>query len=331
MKRSEIRQKNWLDCRGWEEGFPKLVVIISTVLMMLGCSANNNQKETIAALEREVARLRSEKANLDAHSTALDDKIVVLEKRLEKCDRKKGPSLSVVRLGPDTVADVEETSLDEDEGFAEAAHEDSRGERRAPEKRPLLVLDHRGRERHRTPSIAADRPGAAGISSAGFNAVGADNLGVVQSEGQPTGGVGSTTGMDLFNEAYLAYSNKSYAAALEGFARFVNANSSHNYADNAMYWRGECYLAQGKLTKAIGEFERLTRRYPNSEKVPAAIYRIGYVYDKLRDYGKAAEYYFKVVERYPKSDEARRASRRVAEIKNRNGNPGGFMPTSATR
>ena len=122
-----------------------------------------------------------------------------------------------------------------------------------------------------------------------------------------------------------------YDAALAGFSRFAAAQPAHEYADNAMYWRGECLLAQGKLLQAVGEYERLLGRYPRSEKAPATLLRIGFVYDKLNDLEKASDYYFKVVDGYPGSDEARKASQRVAAIQEARGRVFGVTPTSAKR
>jgi tol-pal system protein YbgF len=299
------------------------------LIASFGCQATRHHEQTIIALEREVARLRSERANLDARSNALDDKVLVLEKKLEKCTLKDAPSLKVVRL----TREDEAAALEADE-LSQVQQDDADAAATRPaahkkEKRPVLVLNN-SKRRSQTPTTRTGQPQPSnGISSSDFGHLGADNLGVVHSEegSDPD----RDAKMNAFNDAYRAYSNKTYDTALAAFARFVNANPSHPFADNAIYWRGECFLAQGKLPKAIGEFERLTRRYPKSEKVAAAVYRLGFVYDKLRDFGKAADYYFDVVERYPGSDEARRASRRVAEIKNRNGNVDGLLPTSAAR
>jgi tol-pal system protein YbgF len=137
--------------------------------------------------------------------------------------------------------------------------------------------------------------------------------------------------MDQFHEAYRAFTNGQYDAALAGFSRFAAAQPAHAYADNALFWRGECLLAQGKALQAVGEYERLLGRYPQSEKAPAALLRIGSVYDKLSDFEKASDYYFKVVDGYPGTDEARRASQRVAAIQEARGRVFGVTPTSAKR
>ena len=157
-----------------------------------------------------------------------------------------------------------------------------------------------------------------------------ETLGVVPMDGSPTAATPQDE-MSSFHEGYRAFSNNRYAEALGLFAHFLKEHPDHQYADNALFWRGESYLAQGKLLKAIGELERLLRRYPRSEKGPSAMYRIGFAYDRLNDREKASEYYFKVVDRYPGTDAARKASRRVAAIKEAGGRQAGLVRTAAQR
>ena len=146
------------------------------------------------------------------------------------------------------------------------------------------------------------------------------------------GGGSSVPGpMDDFQKAYRAYSNKDFTVALVVFSRFVKENPDHEYADNAMYWRGECFFGRGKMLKAIGEYERLLRRYPRSDKTASTLYRIGFIYDKLHDRQMASEYYFKVVEMHPGTQAARKASLRVAAIREEKGVSMGLLPTSVKR
>ena len=308
------------------------LVAALAILAVTGCSAGARavSETQIRDLEREVARLRSERANLDARAAALDDQVVLLKSRLKKCTAPSqdtaGRSLEIVKLTPD---DEEETDIYEAEIVEEDANTSKNRRRTAgsKEKRPVLVLDA-----SRTSSSTAPIPRRVDEKlsiPADFHRLGADNLGVTGGGG--AGGASRIDDMDAFNEAYRAYSNKRPEAALSGFAAFLKTHPDHDFSDDAVYWRGECYLGQGKFLHAIGEFERLVHRYPTSEKVPSALYRIGFAYDKLRDLSKAYEYYFKVVEKFPGTDAARRAGSRVAEIKNNApvGEP--LLPTSAAR
>lgn len=300
--------------------------LVWAAILFSGCASTRAiSEEKLKTLEREVARLTAEKANLDARARSLDDKIIIMKKKLGKCESTSpNPSLEVVRLTP-----ASESDAYTDESIGEAAppaHRDRVPERIAVNvDRPRLKLHEAAYRRSASTSPTTKPPRVTSQDDAAFASLSPDNLGVVSKDGSAA----TPFGMDQFNSAYRQYSNKSYDQALQGFSAFIQSNPSHAYADDALYWRGECYLAKGKLLKAIGEFERLANRYPNSEKVPTSLYRIGSVYDRLRDYKTAAHYYFKVVEKYPGTDAARRASNRVSEIEDRT--RGGIVPTSAKR
>jgi tol-pal system protein YbgF len=296
-----------------------LVAAFAAALALGGCAESRDAlRKQIAGLERDVMRLKAEKANAIAKSAALDDQRLVLEKKIVACDEKKRErSLKVVRLRP------------EDEGAeAEQVGQPWPAEPRSSkeDKRPVLTLvgfRAEGGPYAAQPAPLPQTPVGVPPAFAG------DNLGVVAGDGTAAPAADGT--MDQFQEAYRAFTNMQYDAALAGFSKFVAAQPNHDYADNAMYWRGECLLAEGKLLQAVGEYERLLGRYPRSEKAPGALLRIGFVYDKLNDLEKASDYYFKVVDSYPGSEEARKASQRVAAIEEARGRVFGVTPTSAKR
>jgi tol-pal system protein YbgF len=284
--------------------------------LLCGCAESRDSlREKIANLEREIMRLNAEKANAVAKSASLDDERLVLERKVEACDAKKHErSLKVVRLKPE-----------DESGPGEQPAQPWPNEKRDDGKRPLLTLvGYPGGDPAPSPELPARAQAAVPPTYGG------DNLGVVAA-GTGTGAAPADGTMEQFQEAYRSYTNSRYDEALSGFARFVAANPNHEYADNALFWRGECLLAQGKGLLAVGEYERLLARYPRSEKAPAVLLRIGFVYDKLGDLGKASDYYFKVVDEYPGSDEARKASQRVAAIGGSRNRAFGVTPTSAKR
>lgn len=293
-----------------------LAAVIAAALALGGCAESRDAlKKQIAGLERDVMRLRAEKANAIAKGAALDDERLVLEKKVAACDgRRQERALKIVRLRPE----------DEDAGLPPRSEPWPNEPRARGDKRPVLTLfEGRGGD----PSGQAALPPRSGAGAPPV--YGGDNLGVVAAGGTAAAVAEGT--MDQFHEAYRSYTNMQYDAALAGFSKFVATQPSHDYADNALYWRGECLLAQGKMLQAVGEYERLMSRYPRSEKAPAALLRIGFVYDKLNDLEKASDYYFKVVDGYPGSDEARKASQRVAAIREARGQAFGVTPTSAKR
>jgi tol-pal system protein YbgF len=246
----------------------------------------------------------------------------------------------VVKLRPSEFTQSEEGGSDESaqeesEEFQDASDEKiATRKNKGRDKRPHLVLHQNMVGGESTfsdsmPLLNAEPAGNIEHPSA-FDKFGADDLGVV-SGGTTSGASPTSDEMTMFNNAYREYSNKRIDAALNQFAEFVKTYPNHAFADDALYWRGECFLTQGKFLYAIGELERLTRRYPASDKASSALFRIGFAYDKLRDYAKAAEYYFEVVGKFPGTEGARRASSRMAELKNSAASGGPLVPTSGTR
>jgi tol-pal system protein YbgF len=285
---------------------------------LTGCAAESAQKSSdhMRDLEKQVMQLKAENANLQARTRELDDKVLLYEKMATMETHKKSKDgMRTVHLTPDGAAadgryaDAEvydeEASVSFREQFAE-------GEGDA-EDRPVLHLNEGSLARYdnSTLSTANNRRSSSQswkdipVTNQG------DNLGVVSADGQLE--QAEADSMNLFNAAYRSYNNRDYAGALAGFSTFLQRESNHRFADNAVFWIAECYLAMGKQFKAVGEFERLLRRYPKSEQAASSLYRIGFIYDQMQDMAKAREYYFKVVEKFPGTEAARKASRRMSD------------------
>lgn len=295
-----------------------------------GCAAQTQHSDPkLKELEKKVMQLKAENINLHAKTRYLDDKVLLYEKKKAIAGKKKAENgLRTVRLSPTGNFDEQTLvgeSVYEDELVVSFKDAPAKGE-----KRPVLRLSERSFSEH---SIAS--PSSSASSSASPSATTqyenipmthrGENLGVVSANGQLE--QAEADSMALFNAAYRAYNNKDYSGALAGFSTFLQKESNHKFADNAMFWIAECHLAQGKLFNAVGEFERLLRRYPRSEKAASSLYRIGFIYDRMQDAAKAKEYYFKVVDEYPGSEAARKASRRMTD---NNGNAR-LVRTSAKR
>ena len=88
-------------------------------------------------------------------------------------------------------------------------------------------------------------------------------------------------------------------------------------ASNAQYWIGECYYGQREFKRAIQEFEKVLNFYPSSDKVPAALLKIGYSHLELQDHGTARAVFRQLVRTYPKSREATKAYARLTEVEPR--------------
>ncbi|HEY8088897.1 MAG TPA: tetratricopeptide repeat protein, partial [Polyangiaceae bacterium] len=68
---------------------------------------------------------------------------------------------------------------------------------------------------------------------------------------------------------------RQYDRALDALAAFLVKYPDHPYADNAMYWRGECYFAKGDFLHAAEQFEGTVTRFPAGNKAPDALLKLG--------------------------------------------------------
>lgn len=109
-----------------------------------------------------------------------------------------------------------------------------------------------------------------------------------------------------YDAAMAQVQAKQYDQALDSFAGFLVRWPDHPFADNATYWRGECYFAKGEYVRALEQFEALLVRFPLGNKVPDALLKAGISQQKLGNPLKAGTYFDKLRREYPKSDAARR-------------------------
>lgn len=115
-------------------------------------------------------------------------------------------------------------------------------------------------------------------------------------------------------EAALAQvQGKQFEKGLEGLTAFLVRWPDHPYAENAMYWRGEAYFAQGEYLRAAEQFEAVMARFGGGSKGPDALLKLGMCHDRLGAPQRAREYWDRLKADYPKSDAAKRIPQTARE------------------
>ncbi len=109
-----------------------------------------------------------------------------------------------------------------------------------------------------------------------------------------------------YDSALALVNAHDYDRALDAFAAFLVKWPDHPNADNAMYWRGECYFAKGEIARAAEEFDGAIRRFPMGNKVPDCLLKLGICETKLGNQAKASSYFDRLTHDYPRSEAARR-------------------------
>lgn len=118
-----------------------------------------------------------------------------------------------------------------------------------------------------------------------------------------------------YQAAYDAMKGGDVAKSRELFGKFLEQHPKDKLAANAHYWLGESYYNDKNYDQAILEFQEVIKNYPQHEKVPAAMLKQGLA---LKEAGetKASIYVLKkLVEEYPKSDEAKLAKEKLRTTK----------------
>ena len=137
-------------------------------------------------------------------------------------------------------------------------------------------------------------------------------------EGLSDDGTGSPAlgrGMVLDPEAKRAYdaalslvNARQYSQALAALAAFLVKWPDHPYVDHAMYWRGECYFARADYVAASEQFEGVIASFPAGSKAPDALLKLGICHQKLGHIAEAKASFDRLLQEYPQSEAARRAS-----------------------
>lgn len=110
--------------------------------------------------------------------------------------------------------------------------------------------------------------------------------------------------MQQYNEALELVQRKRYEQAIEAFAGFLVRYPGHPNADNAMYWRGECYYALGNYFRAAEQFEGVVARFPKGNKVPDALLKLGMSQTRMGETEQANNAYQRLRSEFPYSEAA---------------------------
>ena len=119
----------------------------------------------------------------------------------------------------------------------------------------------------------------------------------------------------MYLKGYQEVVDKNYAAATETLTGFLVEYPEHKYAGNAQYWLGEIYYAKGDWEKAILEFDKVVKKYPASEKIPASLLKQAFAFEKIGSRKEAKLLLGSVIDKFPKSPEAGLAKKKLDSMK----------------
>ena len=125
---------------------------------------------------------------------------------------------------------------------------------------------------------------------------------------------GGSASADQMYEASLAQLRRgSTATARLGFRELLRAHPTSPRVPDALYFIGQSLAAESP-DSALAYYGQVVDQYPTSARAASALYNLGVLAERRRDTAKAKDAYERVVQKYPKSDEAALARDRLKAL-----------------
>jgi len=307
--------------------FRSVALAVAAVTSMAACASSPVSRATREAqgrLRAQVVSLRAEREEQERTIVELRNRIFILEDRVDTQRVAISRQLPVVRIAPPGAPAepaAEEAAADEEvdagprpvlklyERPAYGGGLGGGGLPRAP-LRPMAASALGPQDALPVvPMEGMPEPGAAGISMG--TAARAPDPGAAESSSADDA---STDAIAAYEAAFALFRARRFDEALTAFGEFVRQYPRHSYADNALYWRGECHYARRSFRAALTEFEAVLSRYPDGNKAPDAMLKAALSRGELGDVARARAMLFRLAEQFPRSDAARLAQERVARL-----------------
>jgi tol-pal system protein YbgF len=120
--------------------------------------------------------------------------------------------------------------------------------------------------------------------------------------------------VQMYKDSHALVGLKNYTQAIDGFQQFIEKYPTHGYADNALYWMGECYYDRGLWRKSLETFQSVIQNYPLGNKAPDAMLKLGLCHYQLRNKPEAREVLTRVAEIFPKHPVAKIAMSKLEQL-----------------
>jgi tol-pal system protein YbgF len=105
----------------------------------------------------------------------------------------------------------------------------------------------------------------------------------------------------FFEAAFYLFHEKDYEQGREAFRNFIDLFPNSRLVDQAHYWIGECFYAQGLFEEAVQAYRMVLTRSDSDRKLADAFFKTGLCYHRLNASGKQKECWERLLQRYPDS------------------------------
>ena len=82
---------------------------------------------------------------------------------------------------------------------------------------------------------------------------------------------------EAYDQAFDLLKKSLYEDSIAQFQQFADTWPSSQLADDAYYWMSEARYVNREFELALTGFRTVVSRYPNSQRVPEALLKVGYI------------------------------------------------------
>ena len=124
----------------------------------------------------------------------------------------------------------------------------------------------------------------------------------------------SATESKDYEAAHALFKAGKYPQSAAAFEKFQETYPNSKFAGNAQYWLGYARFSQRDYKAAMAAQQKMVKTYPDHAKVPDAMYNIANSQIQLSDIDDARQTLKSIVAKYPLSDAAGLAKKRLSQL-----------------
>ncbi|HEX5386144.1 MAG TPA: tetratricopeptide repeat protein [Gemmatimonadales bacterium] len=261
--------------------------LLAVIVAGAACASPSDVRQ----VQDEVAQLRAQTARQDSARAARLSEIIRTQQRI--MDSLEATRMAVRTLKGDTQQDLYNVQ----QQLLQLQELTGQSQRRLTELRTQLD--------QRADQIAASKAGA----PPGATGAPTDST-------QPTapGGAATAASADQMYEASVAQLRRgSTATARTGLRQLLQSYPTSERVPDALYFMGQSFAAENPDSAAY-YYNLVVQSHPQSPRASAALYNLGLLAERRKDNGAARDAYQRVIQKYPRSDEAALARDRLKAL-----------------
>lgn len=270
-----------------------IILILILLLVIGGCATTDDLRKSQRDYDSKISALRADVDKLQDRLGALEKNVADTTRDLRKNQADLGADFGSVR---DNVQNMR--------GQVEEMHKEFSGVGRGQNLKTRLD-DMAFRIGYLENFL-----GIAKKESANGAKVEGVGVGAAEATAEPKNDVEAA-----YNACYKLFKEGQYVKAREEFVKFLKQYPKTAFSDNAQFWIGETWYVEDKFERAIVEYQKVVKDYPNGDKVPYALLKQGMAFQKLGDKASAKIVYNQVIKKYPQTNQARVAKAKLTELK----------------